>query len=117
MQITLEPDKKYTATEICEIIIEVLEDIIPYLLSNNKKFYPTDLYWNITNLLRYINRNVNGEFKLRSVKKNNWEVIYIDEKMAKRKAKEEAKEQMVKAADYIQRITGERPKWAKDLDK
>ena len=112
MQITLKPNKRYTAIEVCEIVIEILEDTIPYLLLNKREFSPADLYWIITDVLRYVNNMVDGEFKLRSAKKDNWEVVYIDEKTAKRQAKEEAKKQMKRAAKYIETITGNRPKWS-----
>ena len=111
MQITLEPNKRYTAIEVCEIVIEILEDIRRYVWINEKKFSPTDLYWIIVDVLRYVNNIMDGEFKIRSTKKDTWEVIYIDEKTAKRRAKEEAKRQMKKAAEYIEEATGTRPKW------
>lgn len=111
MNITIKPDKRYTVIELTETILEILNSIKPQLLLNERKFSPADVYWIITDVLRYINRIMDGEFRLRSIKKNNWKVVYIDEKAAKRKAKQEAKKQMKKAADYIEEITGKSPKW------
>lgn len=112
MNITIKPDKKYTALEVSKEILEVLASMGPRLSSNEMEFSPADLYWIITDVLRYVNKIMDGEFRLRSMKKNTWELIYVEEKAAKRKAQKKAQKDMKKAAKYIKATTGKFPKWS-----
>ena len=62
-------------------------------------------------MLRYINRNVQGEFSLRRKEKGTYRVAYTTEESGQQKAKNNLKSEVQQTADYLENLTGRRPPW------
>lgn len=109
--INLEDNKAYTLAEVVDAVqktLEVVKDNAEYC---NLQFSPTDIYWLLHDMISYINRNVPGEFALRRNSKGSYRVRYRTEKAEKIRATKKIKEDLIKSADYLEELTGNRPSW------
>lgn len=109
--INLEENKAYNLAEVVDIVqnaLEVVKDNAEYC---DLRFSPTDIYWLLHNMISYINRNVPGEFALRRNSKGSYRVRYRTEESEKIRAANKIKEDLKKSADYLEKLTGNRPSW------
>ena len=109
--INLEENKAYTLAEVVDIVQDTLEAVKENSEHCHLQFSPTDIYWLLHNMLSYVNRNVPGEFALRRNYKGSYRVKYRTEEAEKIRAKKKIKEELKKSADYLEKLTGNRPTW------
>ena len=110
-QIELTADKSYTAKEIIAEVVKALNFVASQSKHNDLQYSSSDVYWLLSDLLRYVNARMQGEFALKRLKKGVWELAYTTEKAAQRKADERHKRELSRTADYIQEMTNRRPPW------
>lgn len=109
--INLEENKSYTFAEVVEIVQNTLDAVKENSEYCDFQFSPADIYWLLHNMLSYVNRNVPGEFTLRRNYKGSYRVQYRTEEVEKIRAKKKIKEDIKKTADYLEKLTGNRPTW------
>ena len=80
-------------------------------LEEEKKYSAREVYEGIATAITYVNGHIDGEFTLAYARKNQWLLRYDDEKIVKKRARENAEKQLKATADYIQQLTGQRPRW------
>lgn len=109
--INLEENKSYTLAEVVEIVQNTLDAVKVNSQHIDFQFSPVDIYWLLHNMLSYVNRNVPGEFALRRNYKGSYRVQYRTEEVEKIRGKKKIKEDLKKTADYLEKLTGNRPTW------
>ena len=110
-KIELDAKKNYTAKEITEIVAKALNFMGTQSEHNDLQYSSSDVYWLLSDLLRYVNARMQGEFVLKRLRKGVWGIEYTTEKAAKRKADERSRREVSRTADYIQEMTERRPPW------
>ncbi|MCY4403322.1 MAG: hypothetical protein OXD54_12160 [Candidatus Poribacteria bacterium] len=103
-------DKTYTFAEVIELVQTTLDAVKSNSDYCPLTFSPSDVYWLLRNMLSYTNRNVPGEFALRRLEKGTYRVRYQTEEVKKQKATRKLKNDLRKTADYLEKLTGRRPK-------
>lgn len=109
--INLEENKTYTLAEVVDIVQIALESVKDNAEYCNLQFSPTDIYWLLHDMISYINRNVPGEYALRRNSKGSYRVRYRTEESEKIRTAKKIKEDLRKSADYLEKLTGNRPSW------
>lgn len=109
--IQLDGDKTYTAKEVIELAGLALDFIGEQAPDSDLQYAASDVYWTLRNLLNYVNRQTQGEFVLKRLKKGSWGLEYTDKKAAKRKADERHRGELKRTADFLQKLTDRRPPW------
>lgn len=110
-QIKLDESKSYTLAEVVELVQTTLDAVKDKSDKSELRYSTTDVYWVIYDMLRYINRNVQGEFSLRRKEKGTYRIAYTTEESGKQKAKSKLKSEVQQTADYLENLTGRRPPW------
>jgi len=111
MNIKLEADDAYPVQAMTELVKQALTCIGEQLAEEPIEFSASDVYWTMQSLLDYVNRHIKGEFALKRLKKGSWSLEYTDSKAAQRKAAARHKRELKRTADYLESLTGRRPKW------
>lgn len=109
--IKLEENKTYNLAEVVEFVQKTLNSVKDNSQYCQLQFSPADVYWLLRNMLSYINRNVPGEYALRPLEKGTYRVRYRTDEVQKLKAAKKLKNDVKKTADYLEKLTGHRPKW------
>ena len=109
--INLEENRAYTLAEVVDIVQNTLEAVKDNAKYCELQFSPTDIYWLLHDMISYINRNVPGEYALRRNSKGSYRVRYRTEASEKIRAAKKIKEDLKKSADYLEKLTGNRPSW------
>lgn len=110
-QIKLDENKFYTLAETVELVQTTLDAVKEKSDKSELKYSTTDVYWVIHDMLRYINRNVQGEFSLRRKEKGTYRITYTTQESGQQKAKNKLKSDVQQTADYLENLTGRRPPW------
>ena len=110
-QIKLDENKMYTLAEVVELVQTTLDAVKDKSDKSELQYSTTDVYWVIHDMLRYINRNVQGEFSLRRKEKGTYRVAYTTEESGRQKAKNNLNSEVQQTADYLENLTGRRPPW------
>lgn len=110
-QINLEDDTSYTLAEVVEFVQKTLDSVKEKSEECHFQYSPTDVYWLLHDMLRYVNRNVHGEFALRRQDKGSYRVVYFTEETQKQKAGKKLKAEVQQTAEYLEKLTGRRPPW------
>ena len=106
-------DKTYTLSEVIDAVKLTLDGVSEHSEHNHLRYSSKDVYWLLHDMLRYVNRNVPGEFSLEQTRKNVYRVKYTLEDAAKRKSSEKLKAEVDRTAEYLEELTGRRPSWGK----
>lgn len=107
----MEENKAYTLAEVVQIVQDTLDAVKDNSKYCELQFSPVDIYWLLHNMLSYVNRNVPGEFALRRNYKGSYRVRYRTEESEKIRTSKKIKEDLKKSADYLEKLTGNRPSW------
>lgn len=104
-------DKTYTLSEVIDAVKLTLDGVSEHSEHNQLRYTSKDVYWLLHDMLRYVNRNVPGEFSLQQIRKDVYRVKYATEDAAKRQSNEKVKAELNRTADYLEELTGKRPSW------
>ena len=104
-------DKSYTLGEVIDAVKQTLDAVSEQSAENKLRYTSTDLYWLLHDMLRYVNRNVPGEFVLYQTSKGVYRVRYAAEDSAKRSSSRKLKAEVNRTASYLEELTGRRPSW------
>ena len=104
-------DKSYTLREVIDAVQQTLDAVSEQSKPNALRYSSTDVYWLLHDMLRYVNRNVPGEFTLLQTKKGTYRVRYMVEDTAKQKSSRKLKAEVNRTARYLEELTGRRPPW------
>ena len=110
-QIELDENKTYTLAEVVELVQKTLDSVKDNSKYCPLQFSPSDVYWVLRDMLSYLNRNVPGEFALRTLSKGSYRVQFRTEEVQQQKASRQLKKDVMKTADYLEKLTGRRPTW------
>lgn len=109
------PDNKsYTLSEVVGAVQQTLEGVSKHSAKNELRYSSTDVYWLLHDMLRYINRNVPGEYFLHPIKKDTYQVRYTAEDSAKQRSSRKLKAEVNRTAKYLEELTGRRPSWGEE---
>ena len=106
-------DEVYTLPEVIEAVKRALDGVSEQSTQNELRYSSIDVYWLLHDMLRYVNRNVPGEFTLLRIRKGTYRVTYADEESAKQKSNKKLKAEVNRTARYLEELTGRRPPWGK----
>ncbi len=109
--IHLPENKSYTLAEVIDAVQLTLDAVQKESAHNELRYSAEDLYWLLHDMLRYVNRNVPGEYALQRMKNGNYRVTYTTENAGTKKAKKKLNADVRKTADYLAELTGRRPPW------
>ena len=109
--IKLDKDKSYTLAEVVELVQKTLDGVKEKSKHCDFQYTPTDVYWLLHDMLRYVNQNVNGEFALRRLEKGTYRVQYRTEEAQKQRASRKLEAEVRQTAAYLEKLTGRRPPW------
>lgn len=107
-------NKSYTLSEVIEAVKQTLGGVSEHTAQNKLRYSSTDVYWILHDMLRYINRNVPGEYVLHPLKKDTYQVKYTAEDSAKRRSSRKLKAEINRTAKYLEELTGRRPSWGEE---
>ena len=110
-KINLEENKSYTLAEVVTYVQKTLDAVKAESKHCHLRFTPTDVYWLLHDMLVYVNRNVPGEFVLRRLDRGNYKVQYRTETAERKKADKKLKDNLRQTAEYLEKLTGNRPSW------
>ena len=80
-------------------------------LEEDKSYPYIQVHEIISKILEFVNEQIEGEFRLRWVRRGNWILEYDNERAVVQKAKDKAQRELERTADYIKELTGNRPAW------
>ena len=109
--IHLPENKSWTLAEVVEVVQQTLGAVGEESTQNHLRYSPDDVYWLLHDMLRYVNRNVPGEYTLRRLEKGTYRVTYSAEDTSRKQARRKLKTDVRKTADYLKELTGRRPPW------
>jgi len=109
--IVLVKDKTYTLAEVVDTVKQALDAVSKESEQNTLRYSTEDVYWLLYDILRYVNRNVRGEFALAQIKKGTYRVTYNAEETEQREAGKKLRAEVRQTADYLAELTGRRPPW------
>ena len=105
-------DKFYNLSEVIGAVKKTLDLVSEKSHKHNElRYSSTDVYWLLYDMLRYINRNVPGEFSLLQTQKGVYRVRYAAEDTAKQRSSRKLKEEVNRTAQYLEELTGRKPSW------
>lgn len=107
-------NKSYTLSEVIEAVKQTLSGVSESGAENTLRYSSTDVYWILHDMLRYINRNVPGEYFLHPLRKDTYQVRYTSEDTAKRRSSRKLKAEINRTAKYLEELTGRRPSWGEE---
>lgn len=110
-RINLDKNKSYTLAEVVELVQKTLDAVKEESEHCDLQYTPTDVYWLLHDMLRYVNYNVPGEFALRRLEKGTYRVQYRTEEVQRQKASRKLKDDVHRTAAYLEKLTGRRPSW------
>jgi hypothetical protein len=110
-------DKSYTLNEVIDAVKQTLDAVSEQSVQNKLRYSSTDLYWLLHDMLRYVNRNVPGEFVLYQTKKGVYRVRYAAEDSARRSSSRKLKSEVNRTASYLEELTGRRPSWGEEEEQ
>ena len=103
--------ESYTLSEVIEAVKQTLDGVSKQSTENELRYSSVDVYWLLHDMLRYVNRNVPGEFSLFRIRKGVYRVKYAAEDTAKQKSNRKLKAEVNQTARYLEELTGRRPAW------
>ena len=109
--IRIPEDKSYTLSEVIDAVKQTLDSVSEHSAKNKLQYSSTDLYWLLHDMLRYINRNVPGEYILHQIQKDVYQVRYAAEDSAKQQSSQKLKAEVNRTARYLEELTGRKPSW------
>ncbi len=80
-------------------------------LNDEKSYTYKEVYEIVNQIFYFVNRQIDGEFSLKHLRRGNWLVEYNNENAIIRESRRKSKEELKRTADYIQELTGHRPAW------
>jgi hypothetical protein len=104
-------EKAYTLSEVIDLVKQTLDRVSEKSAHNELRYSSTDVYWLLHDMLRYVNRNVPGEFILLQTQKGIYRVTYAEEDSAKQKSDRKLKKEVNRTARYLEELTGRKPSW------
>ena len=104
-------DKTYTFTEVVDLVKQTLDRVSEKSKRSELRYSSTDVYWLLYDMLRYVNRNVPGEFTLLQTQKGVYRVTHADEDFARQQSARKLKSEVNRTARYLEELTGRRPSW------
>lgn len=109
--IQLPENKSWTLAEVVEVVQQTLDAVGKEAAQNELRYSPEDVYWLLHDMLRYVNRNVPGEYALRRLANGTYRVTYSAEATSRKQARRKLKADVRKTANYLEELTGRRPPW------
>ncbi|MCE2414935.1 hypothetical protein J4G07_13125 [Candidatus Poribacteria bacterium] len=109
--IQITEDKTYTLSEVIDFVKQTLDRVSEKSTRDPLRYSSTDVYWLLHDMLRYVNRNIPGEFTLLQTQKGIYRVTYADEGAAKQKSDRNLKTEVNRTARYLEELTGRKPSW------
>ena len=101
----------YTLSEVIEFVKQTLDRVSEKSTENPLRYSSTDVYWLLYDMIRYVNRNVPGEFILLQTQKGTYRMTYNDEDTARREARRKLRAEANRTARYLKELTGKEPLW------
>ena len=109
--IQITEDKTYALSEVIDFVKQTLDRVNDKSMRNPLRYSSTDVYWLLYDMLRYVNRNIPGEFTLLQTQKGTYRVTYADEDASKQKSDRSLKSEVNRTARYLEELTGRKPSW------
>lgn len=103
--------ESYTLSEVVEAVKQTLDGVSEQSAENELRYSSVDVYWLLHDMLRYVNRNVPGEFSLLRIRKGVYRVQYAAEDSGKQKSSRKLKAEVNRTARYLEELTGRKPSW------
>jgi hypothetical protein len=109
--IQITEDKTYTLSEVIDFVKQTLDRVSEKSTRDPLRYSSTDVYWLLHDMLRYVNRNIPGEFILLQTQKGTYRVTYAAKDSAKQKSSRKLKAEVNRTARYLEELTGRKPSW------
>ena len=110
-KIEIEEGRVYTLPEVIDFVKQTLDHVSQKSTQDPLRYSSVDVYWLLHDMLRYVNRNVPGEFILLQTEKDTYRVTYAAEDSAKQKSDRKLKAEINRTAKYLEELTGRKPSW------
>lgn len=110
-KIEIEEGRAYTLPEVIDFVKQTLDRVSEKSTQDPLCYSSVDVYWLLCDMLRYVNRNVPGEFILLQTEKDTYRVKYMVEDFAKQRSDRKLKAEINRTAKYLEELTGRKPSW------
>ena len=101
----------YTLPEVIDFVKQTLDRVSEKSTRDPLRYSSVDVYWLLFDMLRYVNRNVPGEFILLQTEKDTYRVTYATEDAGKQRSDKKLKAEINRTAKYLEELTGRKPSW------
>lgn len=101
----------YTLPEVIDFVKQTLDRVGEKSTRDPLRYSSVDVYWLLFDMLRYVNRNVPGEFILLQTEKDTYRVTYATEDSGKQRSDKKLKSEINRTAKYLKELTGRKPPW------
>ena len=110
-KIEIKEGSVYTLPEVIDFVKQTLDRVSKKSTQDSLRYSSVDVYWLLCDMLRYVNRNIRGEFILLQTEKDTYRVTYAAEDSAKQKSDRKLKAEINRTAKYLEELTGRKPSW------
>ncbi|MYC74544.1 hypothetical protein F4X10_02065 [Candidatus Poribacteria bacterium] len=110
-KIEITEGKVYTLSEVIDFVKQTLDRVGEKSTRDPLRYSSVDVYWLLCDMLRYVNRNISGEFILKQTEKDTYRVAYTTEDSAKQRSDKKLKAEINRTAKYLKKLTGRKPSW------
>ena len=110
-KIEIKEGRVYTLPEVIDFVKQTLDRVSEKSTQDPLRYSSVDVYWLLHDMLRYVNRNIPGEFILLQTEKDTYRVTYAAEDSAKQRSDRKLKAEINRTAKYLEELTGRKPSW------
>lgn len=104
VDIQVAEDRTYTLREVVDLVKQTLDRVTEKSTRSELRYTSTDVYWLLYDMLRYVNRNVPGEFTLLQTRKGVYRVTYADEDFGRQQSARKLKSEVDRTARYLEEL-------------
>ena len=104
-------NRSYALNDVVDAVKQTLDAINEQSVESELQYSSKDLYWLLHDMIRYVNRNIPGEFVLYQTRRGVYRVRYTAEDSARRRSSQKLKVEVNRTATYLEELTGRRPPW------
>ena len=101
----------YTLPEVIDFVKQTLDRVSEKSTRDPLRYSSADVYWLLFDMLRYVNRNVPGEFILLQTEKDTYRVTYATEDAGQQRSDQKLIAEINRTAKYLEKLTGRKPSW------
>ena len=102
--IELPPGATFSPADIVDWVLPMLDPVAHHRADDEHRYSASDIYWLIRDMLRRMNKDIDGEFYMKRLKKGTWSLEYRRKSADEFKADTRHQHQVDETKKLIERI-------------